>query len=339
MADADIAITAGSGTKVDTRTVGAGTDEHRQVVVIGDPSTAANVALVDATFGLSVDVARLPALPTGTNSIGKVDITDGTNDAVIDVSGADSESATTAALVTNARAKVFNGTTWDRVRGDITNGVDVDVTRVVPGVGPTHLGKQEDQPHVDGDTGVLMLGVRNHLTGSTADGDYSAISVTSTGEMQTLARRDLVRLQSAITFTGNPPTAYVSGDTFGALVTLTSAARVSGGTGTITGVAIQSGSDVIGAFDVVFFESSVTLAADSAAFSISDADGLKVIGIVPLVGSYDLGTNRLAQAFNLAVPYVCTGSTSLYAGIIARGGFTLVASDFTSNLSVFVERN
>ena len=204
---------------------------------------------------------------------------------------------------------------------------------------PEAFSQIEDQPHVDGHRGVMMLGVRNHLTGSTADGDYSAISVTSTGEMQTLARRDLVRLQSAITFTGNPPATYVSGDTFRTLVTLTGAARVSGGTGTITGVAIQSGSDLIGAFDVVFFESSVTLAADSSAFSISDADGLKVIGIVPLVGSYDFGTNRLSQAFNIAMPYVCTGSTSLFAGIITRNGFTLVANDFTSNLSVFVERN
>ena len=49
MADADVPITAGVGTKVDTRTVGAGTDEHRQVVVIGDPVTAANVVLVDAS--------------------------------------------------------------------------------------------------------------------------------------------------------------------------------------------------------------------------------------------------------------------------------------------------
>lgn len=268
MADADVQITAGSGTKIDTRTVGAGVDEHRQVIVIGDPTTAANVAGVDATFGL-----------------------------------------------------------------------DVDVLRVIPGTGATHLGKAEDTAHTDGDTGVLILGVRNHNSGSAADGDYSAISVDSTGNMNTVARRDCVRLQSAISFTGNPPTAYVSGDTFGALVTLTSAARVSGGTGTITGVAIQSGSDVIGTFDVVFFESSVTIPADSSAFTLSDADGLKVLGIVPLAGAYDLGVNRVSQAFNLAVPYVCTGGTSLYAAIITRSAFTLVASDFTSNLSVFVERN
>jgi len=48
MADADIEITAGSGTKIDTRTVGS--SEHRQVVVLGDPDDAANVAAV-APFG------------------------------------------------------------------------------------------------------------------------------------------------------------------------------------------------------------------------------------------------------------------------------------------------
>jgi hypothetical protein len=56
MADADVQITAGTGTKIDTRTVGAGTDEHRQVVVIGDPSTAAAVAPVTAADGLSVNL-------------------------------------------------------------------------------------------------------------------------------------------------------------------------------------------------------------------------------------------------------------------------------------------
>lgn len=49
MADADVLVgTLGTGTKIDTRTVGAGVDEHRQVMVLGDPSTAANVAGVVA---------------------------------------------------------------------------------------------------------------------------------------------------------------------------------------------------------------------------------------------------------------------------------------------------
>jgi hypothetical protein len=66
MADADVPITAGAGTKIDTRTVGAGTDEHRQVVVIGDPATATDVAGVTATNGVKVDVTRSPNAGTAT---------------------------------------------------------------------------------------------------------------------------------------------------------------------------------------------------------------------------------------------------------------------------------
>jgi hypothetical protein len=72
MADADVPVTAGTGTKIDTRTVGAGTDEHRQVVVVGDPTTAANVQAVSAAGAAKVDGSAvtqpvsLAALPTVT---------------------------------------------------------------------------------------------------------------------------------------------------------------------------------------------------------------------------------------------------------------------------------
>lgn len=57
MADTAIAITAGTGTNVDTRTE-ATNGNHRQVVVIGDPATNAGVAPVDATTGLAVNVTN-----------------------------------------------------------------------------------------------------------------------------------------------------------------------------------------------------------------------------------------------------------------------------------------
>lgn len=57
MADSAIAVTAGSGTNVDTRTEGTN-GNHRQVVVLGDPATNAGVAPVDATNGLSVSVTN-----------------------------------------------------------------------------------------------------------------------------------------------------------------------------------------------------------------------------------------------------------------------------------------
>ena len=67
MADADVQITAGSGTKIDTRTVGAGSDEHRQVMVVGDPTTAANVATVSSAGALSVSLNSL-IYPVSTNN-------------------------------------------------------------------------------------------------------------------------------------------------------------------------------------------------------------------------------------------------------------------------------
>ena len=337
MADADVQITAGSGTKIDTRTVGAGTDEHRQVVCIGDPSTANRVALIDTNgaiymvpgSGAQFDVVNSTPLQIG----------DATNGVVVTTLNTDNQSAAVNQLVIQSRGHVFNGTGWDRMRGDTTNGLDVDVTRIIPGVASNNLGKQEDQLHQDGDTGVLMLGVRNHLTGSTVDGEYSAISVSSTGEMQTLARRDLQRIAVGVTGVTTATTAYVAGDQVGLPITLANAARVSGGSGTIVGATLIDQSDIIGAYDLVIFDSSVTLATDNLAFAISDADSLKIVALIQLAGAFDLTNNRIAQSYNLAIPYVCSGGTSLFAALINRAGHTFFTTGQLPQVNVYVERN
>jgi len=198
----------------------------------------------------------------------------------------------------------------------------------------------EDQPHVDGDLGMLILGVRNHFTGSTADGDYSAISLGQNGDLHTISRRDQQRIAVSTT-TGQitiATTAYTAGDQLGPLFTLTNAARVTSGGGVITGVRLLDAGDVIGACDVVFFDSTVTLAADNAAFAISDADALKVVGLVQLAGAYDLGNNRIAQAFNLAVPYTLAGGTSLFAALITRTANAIFVAATDLQLAVTVDR-
>jgi len=77
-----------------------------------------------------VDVLTLPALPAGSNYIGKVRLTDGTNDVTVDTSHADASSNTDNHYDVGAYLMGFNGTTWDRLRSDTTNGVDVDVVRL-----------------------------------------------------------------------------------------------------------------------------------------------------------------------------------------------------------------
>lgn len=65
MADTAVAITAGTGTNIDTRTE-ATNGNHRQVIVVGDPSTNAGVAPVDATTGLVVNIGPGVDLGSGT---------------------------------------------------------------------------------------------------------------------------------------------------------------------------------------------------------------------------------------------------------------------------------
>ncbi len=224
------------------------------------------------------------------------------------------------------------------IPADATNGMDVDVTRVIPGTTSTALGKAEDAAHTDGDTGVLILGVRNH-SGAGADGDYAAFSVNSTGEQRIVAHRELIRSSTASGGLTTATTAYTAGDQVGTEFTMASCARSSGGSGTIVGCTLVDATDIIGAYDVVIFDSSTTPAADNAAASWSDTDALKVVGIIPLTGAYDTGLNRVAQAFNLAIPYVCSGGTSLYANLICRVGHTFFGATTALQLTLYVERN
>lgn len=80
MADSSIAIIQSSGTSaaMDTRTETT-SGNHRQVVVLGDPSTNDGVAAVDATAGLKVDLGTdndvaVASIAAGDNNIGNVDI-------------------------------------------------------------------------------------------------------------------------------------------------------------------------------------------------------------------------------------------------------------------------
>lgn len=200
------------------------------------------------------------------------------------------------------------------------------------------LSRAEDAAHTDGDHGLLMLGVRGY-TGASADGDYSALSVASDGHLDVDAHYDLFRISVASSGLTTATTAYTAGDTVGTLFTLADAGRVSGGSGRIVGVQIVDASDVIGSIDVVIFDSSVTLAADNATFAISDADALKVVALVNCA-TIDLGNNRISQAMNLSIPYVCSGGTSLYAGLITRAANAVFAAGATTvQLIVYVERN
>lgn len=118
MAD-NVAITSSGSTNIATDEV-TGTLEHVQLMKLA-LSADGSRTLIPATLteGLLVDISNAN-LPIG----------DGTNLVSIDTDPADAEPNSGNALHVEGRTYVYNGSTWDRARGTISNGLLVDVSRV-----------------------------------------------------------------------------------------------------------------------------------------------------------------------------------------------------------------
>jgi hypothetical protein len=118
MAD-NVPITPGSGADIATDQV-TGTGEQIQLMKLAI-STDGSRTLIPAngTDGLSVKLTNA-SVPVG----------DGTNVVTIDTDPTDSEPNSGNALHVEGRTYLYNGSTWDRARGNISNGMLVDVSRV-----------------------------------------------------------------------------------------------------------------------------------------------------------------------------------------------------------------
>lgn len=204
-----------------------------------------------------------------------------------------------------------------------------------------NLSKLEDAAHSTGDAGVMLLGVANEADAarSGTDGDYTPLSVDRAGNVNVIPRSGLVRISVQSSGLTTASTSYSGADQLGAQLTFAGCARKTGGTGFIRGVVIIDASDVIGPVDLVIFRGSVTLAADNATFAISDADALQLVGNIQTTGSFDIGNNRVCQAFNLAIPYDCDGGTSLYGALYTRSAHTFFSAATALQVILFVEPN
>lgn len=152
---------------------------------------------VNASNQLSVSIDNNPVIGTGANLIGKVTIDQTTLGTTNNVSVSGSTGAGTSALIKDdasfgdgitsgvltSTARLWNGTNYDRWKGDTTNGAFVNVKTIVPGTGATNLGKAEDAAHTSGDTGVFILSVRNDNLATTYgnDQDYGPVATDANG--------------------------------------------------------------------------------------------------------------------------------------------------------------
>lgn len=134
----------------------------------------------DATNGIDVDVTRVPQsgnvdTAAGATQIGVPALTV-RDDALATLTEADGDLSLARV---NAR-----GALW--VALDATVAQNITIIANTPGTGAANLGKAEDAAHGSGDTGVMMLAVRNDagtaLAGTT--GDYIPMSTDSSGALR-----------------------------------------------------------------------------------------------------------------------------------------------------------
>jgi hypothetical protein len=95
------------------------------IPVDGTVTVTGTVAVTDNAGSLTVDGTVTANQPSSTAY--KVIISDGTSDVPIDAAHSDGETNTENHIDVGAKNLVFNGSTWDRSRGDATNGMLVNL--------------------------------------------------------------------------------------------------------------------------------------------------------------------------------------------------------------------
>lgn len=207
-----------------------------------------------------------------------------------------------------------------------------------PGSGAARLGKLEDAVAGDGDLGVFTLGIRKDTPTSlvSADADYSGFEVSKLGAQWVVSAAPFAVQQSAGTVTG-ASTAYTTGDQVGTIGTVANAALASGGGGYIEAAWLNDESAIIGNYRLWIFNATVTLAADNAAFSLSDADAEKLACPPIELGPGLSAANNIVAAWTGAQPYVCA-ATSLFVACQTLSGHTFFGSTSALKLNLLLSR-
>ena len=71
------------------------------------------------------------------------------------------------------------------------------------------------------------------------------------------------------------------------------------------------------------FSAPVTLAADNAAFALSDADLVKVVAVIPFVTFFDAANGMFSQVAGISLPIETGPDCTVYAALQARGALNI----------------
>ena len=125
--------------------------------------------------------------------------------------------------------------------------------------------------------------------------------------------------------------AYVANDYVGedhvAMVFL-NAARVLGGSGIVIAAELVDYVVASVAAELWLFDTAPAgLDHDSAAFTITDADAARCIGVIPFTNWYASALNSVSAVGNLTLGFTClAGSQNIYGALVTRGAPAYAAS-------------
>lgn len=127
--------------------------------------------------------------------------------------------------------------------------------------------------------------------------------------------------------------AYTADDVLGGEMTISNAARESGGSGVLSSICMIAEDDdadgwaADGVEVLIFGSDPAGTYADNDPLAVTDADAANLLGSVLLGTKVDCGDVSLLYARNIDLPYVCSGSANLYALAVNRGGASPEATD------------
>jgi hypothetical protein len=134
--------------------------------------------------------------------------------------------------------------------------------------------------------------------------------------------------------------AYTSGMVVGGLISLTGAARVSGGSGLIQTASVTVKTALTAPYDVLFFDTNPlnTTFTDNAALALNALDLPSLCGVAHCTDLVPLGTPQLLQAPGLALPFKLSGAaTTLYAAVVLRGAQTFASTSAVGLTAVVLQ--
>ncbi len=131
---------------------------------------------------------------------------------------------------------------------------------------------------------------------------------------------------------------YVSGDYVGTSATamvFSGASRINNFTGTILSAVLMDGDLQSVACELWLFDTAITPPADSAAWTLSDADCARCIGIIPFSTYYASALNSISFAQGVGIGFkTLSASTSIYGCLVTRGAPTYNSGNLTVRLTI-----